>query len=267
MDSSSTDNEQQQLGDSLDSAVSTDQQQPEQNQQTQELQNWDSDARFESEWGKDPNKLYASFIEREKSFNESQEKIQSFESKLAEMQEYSDKISPAVQFLEQMSQHPEYSKRFSEFVDSIQREERQIKYGDLPPSVVEQLEKSEQMAKRLELLEQEREDARIQSEYSNALNDFDSFCKNNGINWTTKEQFLQNMAKTVRNPDHLRAEFYSHIIPMLQKRTENGIINNISNANSRATFSIPSNRTVSSQSNGMSLKDVSSRLADIFLKK
>lgn len=100
------------MGEDIQAYVATEQVQPEATQVTfgqgdsvdtssndngqveiESINSWEGDKRFESHWGKDPNKMYESLRYHEKRQGEFDKQINDYKSQVEELQRYKDDYS------------------------------------------------------------------------------------------------------------------------------------------------------------------------------
>lgn len=213
---------------------------------TQESDKWESDKRFETMWKKDPNALYKSYREMEKTYTP-KEKISQYEKDLQELRSYKEQNGQIVDYVTSLAQHPEYSKHLTEFVQRIEQEMTQKKYGDLAPEVIDRLKKGEDAFNRLETIEQEKAREEKTHAYVEKFSEISRFCEENNISWTDEERqaFVEHAKQEgVSTPKELLAVFYERAIPMLKSSAlqtgEKGVLKTLKEQRNSA---LPSSRT------------------------
>lgn len=171
---------------------------------------WDSDERFESQWGGDPNKLYSELRQKEKEAQELskyRDEATRYQSQLAEKEQSMAQYQKAQQLLEFFEGNPEYKNGLMSTLEQIEQDQRRVKYGDLPEEAIQRLQEAEAVKQELQEFKTQQLQEKAFRVISDGLKEIGSVCKENGLQFN-EEKFLGYCKQKNIPPEGMSAEFY-----------------------------------------------------------
>lgn len=224
---------------------------------------FESDPRFSSEWGSDVNNAYRHFSEIEKKYQGYESEVEKYKAQLGEwdqkykaletkMGEYTD-IQNLIGYLEQ---NPTHQKTILESLEKVIQEENRARYGDVPPEVMERLMKADELQKRFDMMEQEKENERQIGIVRSQLSEIDSIAEKYGVEYD-KTEFLSFCKQKNISPDRMLSEFsrvaLPHVAGKMSERASAMTAKKISENKSKAIA--PGQNKIRPASKSMGLRD------------
>ena len=174
------------------------------------LDSWDSDERFETQWGGDPNKLYSELKQKEKEAQELakyRDEATKYQTQLSEKEESLTKYSKAQQILDFFESNPEYKDGLMTTLQQIEQEQRRVKYGDLPEEAIQKLQEAEAVKKELQEFKNQQLQEKAFQTITKGLDEISSVCKEHGLKFS-EEKFLGYCKQKNIPPEYMSAEFH-----------------------------------------------------------
>jgi len=174
------------------------------------LDSWDSDERFETQWGGDPNKLYSELKQKEKEAQELakyRDEATKYQTQLSEKEESLTKYSKAQQILDFFESNPEYKDGLMTTLQQIEQEQRRVKYGDLPEEAIQKLQEAEAVKKELQEFKNQQLQEKAFQTITKGLDEISSVCKEHGLKFN-EEKFLGYCKQKNIPPEYMSAEFH-----------------------------------------------------------
>ena len=204
-----------------------------QTQTTENVETWDKDKRYLPSWKKDPNNLYKSYREIEKvygplkkdhetllgTFKKYGMETSTLEDRIKEYQSLKDPSSDVNQMIGYFKgwlSGPERQKVIDYFT-GLEAEKKRMKYGDVPPEIVDKLEALENWKAEKENKEK---DEQFQKNYDTSVKTIDTqakrcedFAKANGIDWTEadRKELLGYCQKNEIDPKYIYSQFIESV--------------------------------------------------------
>lgn len=160
----------------------------------QETASWEQDKRFEQMWKKDPNQLYNSYREMEKMVPQTKQEAEkyrqqtlAYEKQVKELQEKHAQLSEVEKMVQFFESNPHYQQALMENLEKISEEQNKLKYGDLPPEAIKQLQEADQVRKELSDFKQQQETEKQLKVIDTELESIDALAKTHGIEYDQKD--------------------------------------------------------------------------------
>ncbi len=217
---------------------------------------WESDKRYETMWGKDPNKAYESYKNMETQMEKISRLNKEYESRVREREAEIEKYKPGKQVLDFFESNPKYQELVVNALKEAKKQEQEQKYGaPLNPQIYGALEKSERVERELMKMKEERQVQEISSRIDSSLNEIDSIAKKYELEWDRRD-FLTYCNKNNVPPEYMVDKFtrlaHDKITEIVAARGQSAIKGNIQ---SNRAKSIPSGSGRVAPSGGKSAYD------------
>lgn len=216
---------------------------------------WTTDKRFKDMWSEDPNNLYKSYRNLEKTYTPLTSKLEGYDKIFKQYDIKADKLSEVFEELKELKNpessnnqwlqvvnwlngNPEVKTKFNEFLQNTYKQEQRRRWGDnLPDEVLDKLEKTDVLENELNIFKQAQEQQKLQQEMMSIIEDkisvIDKLAEEYNIDWNddTKNSFLAHCQKNEIDPKYMDAEFSRLALQATkeasQKKTEEAMLNNI----------------------------------------
>lgn len=175
-----------------------------------ETESWDADERFESQWAKDPNRLYSELRQKEKEAQELsryKQEAARYQQELTQREQSMSQYQKAQQLLEFFESNPEYKNGLMSTLQQIEQEQKRVKYGDLPEEAIQKLQEAEAVKRELEEFKQQQVQEKAFKVISKGLDEIKSVCKENGLKFN-EGNFLAYCKQNRIQPEYMAAKFY-----------------------------------------------------------
>lgn len=173
-------------------------------------ESWDSDERFESQWAKDPNRLYSELRQKEKEaqdLSRYKQEAERYQSQLTEKEQSMAQYQKAQQLLEFFESNPEYKNGLMSTLQQIEQEQKRVKYGDLPEEAIQKLQEAESVKRELEEFKQQQVQEKTFKLISKGLDEIKGVCKESGLSFN-EGNFLAYCKQNKVHPEYMASEFY-----------------------------------------------------------
>jgi vacuolar-type H+-ATPase subunit I/STV1 len=158
---------------------------------------WEGDKRFESHWGKDPNKMYESLRYHEKRQGDFDKQINDYKSQVEELQRYKDDYSQ----IEELFNHEQIGNELVDVINKYSNGEEQVR-----PQTNIQDDRLNDLLSWKEQIENQALSHYETQQQNEAFNKIDKLAEQYVINYD-KEQFTNFMNES-QIPKHLWFEAF-----------------------------------------------------------
>lgn len=233
----------------------------------EEIPSWDKDKRFGSMW-KDPNDMYRSYRNMEKTLSPLQQKIKEFESKvvpeyqknLQERDTRLQELEPIEKTVQFLQGNERYRNEILQVIEKLEEEDKRIKYGDLPPEAIQKLEKAEEIERKFQAFEEEKQQEKNISALSGELEKVQGVAKEYGLEYDEAEfvQYLKHKNVQPEEFDRIEGMFLQkaikHIANSVSKTAQTGVVQNLE-SNRKKALPASNGRTLVNTNKPKSLDD------------
>jgi hypothetical protein len=223
---------------------------------------YEKDPRYEKEWGKDPNSIYKALKEKETGFMSLQKekedftkKLSEYEAKIQEKEAAIGNFSQVKQLVDFFESNPKYGEGLVSYLNQIAEEEKKIKYGDLPPEVIEKLEASDRLSKQMEEMQFEKQRQENFKIIEDQLSTISAYAKKKGITYD-EMKFLKYLDKEKVLPQYMADRFKSLASDLSEKMAERkASVNTAKTIASNKQKSLAPTQSRATEKPAMTLKD------------
>ena len=209
------------------------------------IDDWTKDQRYEKSWTKDPNRLYKSYRDMEKTYNPLKQRAESYDTKFKtyglELDKF-DEVAKEYQSLKDPNRrenqvttyfdrwfgNPLYKAQVEEFFTALEKKELQAKWGEnTPPEILTKLEKFEQFQKGAEKEKQDREFQEKLEKTTELINEqvgkIEAYAKKYGLLYddATHKDLVAYCRKNDIDPKYFFREFKEWAEPEVEKFIRN----------------------------------------------
>lgn len=209
------------------------------------IDDWTKDQRYEKSWTKDPNRLYKSYRDMEKTYNPLKQRAELYDNKFKtyglELEKFDDiakeyqslkdpnrRENQVVSYFDKWLGNPLYKQQVEEFFSALEKKELQAKWGDnIPPEVLTKLEKFEQFQTKSEKEKQDREFQEKLGKTTELINEqvgkIEAYAKKYGLLYddATHKDLIDYCRKNEIDPKYLFREFKEWAEPEVEKFIRN----------------------------------------------
>lgn len=161
--------------------------------ESESINSWEGDKRFESHWGKDPNKMYESLRYYEKRQGDFDKQINDYKSQVEELQRYKDDYSQ----IEELFNHPQIGPD----IENVLNKYHNGNVEQAQPQTNVQDDRLNEILSWKESIEQQALSHYETQQQNEAFNKIDKLAEQYVINYD-KEQFA-NFMNEAQIPKHL----------------------------------------------------------------
>jgi chaperonin cofactor prefoldin len=227
-----------------------------------DFDSFDKDPRFETEWNRDPNSIYKAFRESEKTLptlqkehGEYRDKVSAYESELQELQTQMGSLSQIKELVDFFEGNPDYQKALMSSLAQVAEDQRRAKYGDLPPEVIERIEKGEAAQRRMDEFERQQQVQAQVSVIGEEMKSIDSIASEYNVDYD-KGEFLAYCKNNNVPPQLMGAVFSKFAIRQIANSSKrSSAVNTAKKLSTNRSVAISPGQSRVKQQGGLNFRD------------
>lgn len=218
---------------------------------------WENDEQYETEWAKNPNKLYEAYNGLKKTITDNEKTLSQHQEDLKKVNEELGQYNELKSFLDTVKGNPKWSEKLVTFFNEFEKEMRRDRYGsDLPDEVVNKLDKLDLLENHINKQEEEKVVAQTTEIVNKEFSEIDKLCEKYALEYDEKS-FIQAVQQNSVQPNMIKSFFVSHALPQIEKhltvKTQDDVIHNQKKSTGRSD--IKKSKNIATQHNPGSLQD------------